>query len=151
MSQNENLGEPLVKEVILDAPLSRVWKALTDKDELKQWCFQMEAFKPEAGFEFQFYGEKEGHKFLHLCKVLEVEMEKKMKWLWTYKDVPGDTYVTFELFPQGSKTKLRLTHEGLEKLPQDENYARPNFVEGWNEILGQLLPKHLSSTVQNVD
>lgn len=144
MTPHENLSDPLVKEVILDAPPSRVWKALTDKNELKQWCFDMEAFQPEVGFEFQFYGEKDGHKFLHLCKVLEIEIERKMKWLWTYKDVPGDTYVTFELFPQGNKTKLRLTHEGLENLPQDENYARPNFVEGWNVILGKLLPKHLS-------
>jgi uncharacterized protein YndB with AHSA1/START domain len=145
MTPNQNLAKPLVKEVLLDAPSSKVWKALTDKDELKQWCFEMKEFKPEAGFEFQFYGEKDGQKFLHLCKVLEVEVEKKMKWLWTYQDIPGDSYVTFELFPQGDKTKLRLTHEGLEKLPQDENYGKPNFVEGWNVILGQLLPKHLSS------
>ena len=145
MEQHQNLAEPLVKEVILDAPAFRVWQALTDKDELKQWCFEMEAFKPEEGFEFQFYGEKDGDKFLHLCKVLEVEVEKKMKWLWSYENVPGDTYVTFELFPQGDKTKLRLTHEGLDKLPQDENYAKQNFAEGWNMILGQLLPKHLSA------
>ena len=145
MAQNQNLAEPLVKEVVLDASVSRVWKALTDKDELKQWCFEMEAFQPEVGFEFRFYGEKDGYKFLHLCKVLEVEVEKKMKWLWSYKDVSGDTYVTFELFPQGNKTKLRLSHEGLEKLPQDENYAKQNFAEGWNMILGQLLPKHLSA------
>jgi uncharacterized protein YndB with AHSA1/START domain len=145
MAQNQNLAEPLVKEVVLDASVSRVWKALTDKDELKQWCFEMEAFQPEVGFEFRFYGEKDGYKFLHLCKVLEVEVEKKMKWLWSYKDVPGNTYVTFELFPQGNKTKLRLSHEGLEKLPQDENYAKQNFAEGWNMILGQLLPKHLSA------
>jgi uncharacterized protein YndB with AHSA1/START domain len=145
MAQNQNLAEPLVKEVVLDASVSRVWKALTDKDELKQWCFEMEAFQPEVGFEFRFYGEKDGYKFLHLCKVLEVEVEKKMKWLWSYKDVSGDTYVTFELFPQGNKTKLRLSHEGLEKLPQDENYAKQNFAEGWNMILGRLLPKHLSA------
>jgi uncharacterized protein YndB with AHSA1/START domain len=76
--------------------------------------------------------------------VLEVEVEKKMKWLWSYENIPDDTYVTFELFPQGDKTKLRLTHEGLEKLPQDGNYAKTNFVEGWNAILGDLLPQHLS-------
>jgi uncharacterized protein YndB with AHSA1/START domain len=145
MIQNQNLAEPVVEEVILDAPVSKVWKALTDKDEFKQWCFEIKSFKPEAGFEFQFYGEKEGHKFLHLCKVLEVQPEKKMKWLWTYEAVPGDTYVTFELFAQGDKTRLRLTHEGLENLPQDENYARQNFREGWKTIIGQLLPKYLAN------
>lgn len=145
MAQNQKPAEPLLKEVTLDAPVSRVWKALTDKEELKEWCFGMEAFEPRVGFEFKFYGEKDGQKFLHLCKVLEVEVERKMKWLWTYKDIPGDTYVSFELLPEGDKTKLRLTHEGLEKLPQDENYAKQNFVEGWNAILGKLLPQYLSA------
>jgi uncharacterized protein YndB with AHSA1/START domain len=144
MIQNQAATEPVIKEVVLDAPVSRVWKALTDKDQLKQWCFDMKAFQPVVGFEFEFYGEKDGTKFLHECKVLEIEVEKKMKWLWTYKDIPGDTYVTFELFPQGNQTRLLLTHEGLEKLPQDENYAKTNFIAGWNSILGKLLPNFLA-------
>lgn len=144
MSTSRASAGPVVKEVVLHAPVSKVWQALTDKDELRQWCFDMNAFRPEEGFEFQFYGEKEGRKFLHLCKVVEVQPQKKMKWLWSYEDVPGNTYVTFELFSQDGQTMLRLTHEGLEKLPQDENYARENFVEGWNMILGKLLPEFLS-------
>jgi len=144
MIQNQTSAQPVIKEVLLDAPVSRVWKALTDKDELKQWCFDMKAFKPEPGFQFEFYGEKDGVQFLHQCEVLEAEPERRMKWLWSYRGVPGDTYVTFELFPQGDKTKLRLTHEGLEKLPQDENYAKENFIAGWNSILGELLPGFLA-------
>ncbi|MGZ3854502.1 MAG: SRPBCC family protein, partial [Flavisolibacter sp.] len=62
------------------------------------------------------------------------------------KDVPGDTYVNYELTPLGNQTKLRLTHEGLEHLPQDENYAKQNFVEGWNMIIGELLPKFLAGS-----
>ena len=144
MTAIQNMATPVVKEVILDAPVSRVWQALTDKEQLKQWCFEMDAFQPVEGFKFQFYGEKDGVKFLHLCEVLEVVTEKKIKWLWTYRDVPGDTYVSFELFPQGEQTRLRLTHEGLEKLPQDQNYAKPNFIAGWNEIIGVLLPNYLN-------
>lgn len=144
MSTSQTSFEPIIKEVVLNAPVSKVWQALTNKDELKQWCFDMNAFKLEEGFEFQFHGEKDGQKFLHVCKVVEVQPQKKMKWLWSYEDVPGDTFVTFELFPLDDETRLRLTHEGLEKLPQDENYAKGNFVEGWNMILGKLLPDFLS-------
>ena len=144
MSTPQTFAGPVVKEVILDAPVSKVWKALTDKDELKQWCFDVNAFKPEEGFEFQFYGEKDGQRFLHLCRVVEVHPQKKMKWLWSYKDVPGDTFVTFELSALSNQTKLKLMHEGLEKLPQDENYSKANFIEGWNMILGKLLPDFLS-------
>jgi uncharacterized protein YndB with AHSA1/START domain len=135
--------QPLVKEVLLDATPARVWKALTDREELKQWSFEMDGFKPEEGFEFSFFGEKDGVKFKHLCKVIEVVKERKMKWLWSYEGVPGDTFVTFELFPEGNKTRLKLTHEGLEKLPQDENYAKRNFEAGWNELIGTLIKKHV--------
>jgi uncharacterized protein YndB with AHSA1/START domain len=143
MIQNQTITEPLIKEVVLDASISRVWKAITSKDDLSKWSFEMKEFKPEVGFEFQFYGEKDGHKFLHLCKVVEVVKEKKIKWLWTYKDVKGDTFVTFELFPEGEKTRLRLTHEGLENLPQDENYAKHNFEAGWNSLLNSSLKNYL--------
>lgn len=136
-------SQPIVKEVLLDASPARVWHALTHKEELKQWCFDMNAFEPTPGFEFQFYGEKDGTKFLHLCKVLEAEKEKRMKWLWTYEGVPGETFVTFELVPQGDQTLLRLTHEGLESLPQDNNYAKENFVAGWNWIMDQSLKPYL--------
>src|SRR5688572_23242893 len=139
-----NIGnEPIVKEVLLDASPSRVWQALTNKEELKQWSFEMEKFEPVEGFEFTFYGEKDGVKFLHNCKVLEIIKERKMKWLWSYEGIPGDTLVTFELFPEGDRTRLKLTHEGLEKLPQDENYARSNFEAGWNDLIGSLIKKHV--------
>ena len=143
MIQNQTITEPLIKEVVLDASIPRVWKAITNKDDLSKWSFEMKEFKPEVGFEFQFYGDKDGVKFLHLCKVVEVVKEKKIKWLWTYKDVKGDTFVTFELFPEGEKTRLRLTHEGLENLPQDENYAKHNFEEGWNSLLHSSLKNYL--------
>jgi uncharacterized protein YndB with AHSA1/START domain len=138
-------NQPLVKEVLLDASPERVWKALTDKKELSQWSFEMDKFEPVEGFEFTFLGEKDNVKFVHLCKVLEIVKGKKMKWLWTYQDIPGDTYVTFELFPEGDKTRLKLTHEGLEKLPQDENYARSNFEGGWNQLIGVLIKKHVEA------
>lgn len=145
MTADQTPATPLIKEVLLDAPASRVWEAITDREQLKQWCFDMKAFRAEVGFHFEFFGEKDGQKFLHLCEVLEVETERRMKWLWTYKDVPGRSYVTFELFPEGNKTRLRLTHEGLETFPQDENYAKNNFVEGWNQLLGKSLPGFLSA------
>jgi uncharacterized protein YndB with AHSA1/START domain len=145
MKQNQTMTEPLVKEVILDATPARVWKALTNKEELKQWCFDMNAFEPRPGFAFEFYGEKDGRRYKHLCKVLEVEKEKRMKWLWAYEGMEAETFVTFELFPEGDQTRLRLTHEGLENLPQDENYAKKNFMAGWNSILDVSLKNYLKA------
>ena len=47
---------PFVIERTYNAPVERVWKAITDMDQMKQWYFDFEEFKPEKGFEFQFYG-----------------------------------------------------------------------------------------------
>lgn len=145
MQSDQFLSEPVIKEVLLETSPSRVWKALTNKEELKQWCFDMDAFEPKEGFEFHFWGENEGERFLHNCKVVEADPERRIKWLWSYEGIPGDTFVTFELIPEAEDTRLKLTHEGLEKLPQDKNYAKENFIAGWNEILGKLLVEYVKT------
>ena len=51
------MSEPIIKEVLLNAPPSKVWEAITDKNAMKQWLFDLLTdFKPEVGFEFQFKG-----------------------------------------------------------------------------------------------
>ena len=49
-------NKPVVKEITVNAPASKVWKAITDKDEMKKWYFDLKEFKPEVGFEFSFMG-----------------------------------------------------------------------------------------------
>jgi uncharacterized protein YndB with AHSA1/START domain len=130
-------NEPVIKEVLLNAPVSKIWKAITDKEEMKQWYFDLAEFKPQVGFEFQFEGGTDERSYLHLCKITEVIPNKKLTYSWRYDGYPGISFVTFELFPDGNKTKLKLTHEGLESFGTDNpDLARENFVEGWNEIIG---------------
>ena len=71
--------EPFVIERTYNAPVSKVWKAISDKTQMKEWYFDVSDFKPRVGFEFQFTGENEGKIFVHLCKVVEVENEKKIE------------------------------------------------------------------------
>lgn len=132
--------EPFVIERVYNASVERVWKAITDKDQMKQWYFDIAAFKPEVGFEFSFTGHNEGVTFIHLCKVTEVVPNKKLTYSWRYKDYEGNSFVTFELFPEGpSSTRLKLTHEGLETFPQTTHFAKSNFEMGWTELIGSLL------------
>ncbi len=129
-------AEPVIKEVLLNATALKVWKAITDKNEMKQWYFDLAEFKPEVGFEFQFLGGDEKKQWLHLCKVTEVIKEKKLTYSWKYDGYTGISYVTFELIPSGKETRLKLTHSGLESFPVDEvpEFKRENFVEGWNQL-----------------
>ena len=136
--------EPVVIERIFNAPAAKVWKALTDVKEMKHWYFDVSDFKPEPAFAFQFWGENEGRKFLHLCVVIEVIPEKKISYSWKYEGYEGSSVVTFELFPDGEGTKLRLTHTGLESFPQtNRDFDRKNFEAGWNYILGTALSGYL--------
>lgn len=137
--------EPIVVEKILPFPAARIWKAITDKDEMKLWYFDLADFKPEAGFEFQFWGGPSADRqYLHLCKITKADFGKKLVHTWKYEGIDGETKVSFELTEEGDHTKLKLTHQGLETFPGDNpDLARVNFEEGWNSIIGKALPEYL--------
>jgi uncharacterized protein YndB with AHSA1/START domain len=136
--------EPIVIERTFNISIGKVWKALTDKDQMKEWYFDIAAFKPEVGFEFQFEGGKDDKRYLHLCKITEVIKEKKITYSWRYEGYEGISYVTFELFAEGDKTRLKLTHKNLETFPKiNPDFAKENFVGGWTHIIGSSLPAYL--------
>lgn len=136
--------QPFIIERTYNAPIARVWQALTDKNEMKQWYFDLKEFKPEVGFKFQFWGGDEKKKYLHLCEITEVVPSKKLTYSWRYDGYTGNSFVTFELFPEGNKTRLKLTHEGIETFPADEPALdRKNFEWGWNQIIGTSLKEFL--------
>lgn len=137
--------EPFVIERTYNAPASKIWKAISDKKQMKEWYFDVSDFRPEVGFEFQFTGENEGKKYVHLCKVVEAVDERKLKYSWQYKDYEGLSFVTFELFPEGDKTRLKLTHEGLETFPALKDFARESFEGGWNYIIGTSLKEYVEN------
>ena len=138
---------PIVVEQTFDAPISTVWEAITDKDKMKQWYFDLAEFKPEVGFEFSFMGENEGRKFKHLCRITVVMPGKKLAHTWQYEGYTGISVVTFELFDEGGKTRVKLTHEGLESFPVTEykDFAKENFMGGWTYIIGTSLKRYLST------
>ncbi len=132
--------EPVIIERTFSARIEKVWKAITDKDEMEKWYFDLEEFNPEVGFEFQFYAGDEKKQWLHVCKVTEVIPEKKLTYSWRYEGYTGISFVTFELFNEGEKTRLRLTHTGLESFPSDvPGLKKENFVAGWESIIGSSL------------
>ena len=136
--------EPFVLERIFQAPIDKIWQAITDKDQMKQWYFDLADFKPEVGFEFSFEGGPPERIYLHLCKITEVVPLKKLTYSWRYDGYPGNSLVSFELTSQGNKTLLRLTHEGLESFPADEkDFTKSNFEEGWDSIINKSLAEYL--------
>ena len=131
---------PLVVEKAYDASVASVWSALTDNDKMKKWYFQLPEFRAEVGFKFSFTGGSKEKQYLHLCRITEVIPNKKLAYTWKYDGYPGESLVTFELFEEGDRTRVKLTHAGLESFPSDTpDFASSSFQKGWESILGTSL------------
>lgn len=137
--------KPVIVEQIFDKPAAAVWKAVTDKDEMKHWYFDLEEFKPEKGFEFRFTGgPSKERQYLHICRITEVIPERKISYSWKYDGYEGMSIVTFELNPEGERTRLKLSHTDLETFPENNpDFAKENFLAGWKEIIGTNLKEYL--------
>lgn len=141
VKQNNTSGDaPVVVERVLHAPVAAVWKALTEREQMKQWSFDVKDFKPQAGYEFRFDGQKDGVTYIHRCKVTEAVPQKKLAYSWRYEGYEGNSLVTIDLVPQGDKTKIHLTHTGLESFHPEKypDFAKENFQQGWRGIFDQL-------------
>ena len=141
--------QPLIMERTYRAPIEKVWKAITDRDQMKQWYFEFEEFKPEKGFKGQFRGGDDCVEFLHEIEILECDPPHKLSYSWVYTDYEGYSMLTWELFKEAeNKTRLKLTHDGLESFPQDNpNFKRESFNGGWTYFVNEALPKFVEVDV----
>ena len=138
-------NQPIVLERMFNVPPSKVWKAITDRNEMKEWYFDLPEYKAEAGFKFQFSGgPTPDRQYLHLCEVTEAIPGRKLTHSWRYDGYAGISFVTFELLDQGGHTLLKFSHSGIETFPADNpDLAKKNFVEGWNQIIQTSLKEYL--------
>ena len=137
----------VIVEEIINAPIEKVWQAITNKEKMKQWYFSLDEFKPILGFEFKFEGEgHKGEKYIHICKVTEVIPNKKLQYSWQYENHVGYSLVTFELFAEEKQTRVKLTHEGLSTFSQDNpDFAIESFTNGWKQLIITSLKKFIEN------
>lgn len=137
--------EPVIVEYTFSAPVQRVWSAITDKQQLKEWYFDIKDFKPEVGHVFEFTGGDENVQYLHVCKITELIPGKKLVHTWSYpNESANNSVVTIELFDEGNKTRIRLSHTGLSGFALlGPNFARESFLAGWTEIIGNNLKAYV--------
>jgi len=145
MTTKTEQADAVIVERTFNAPVLRVWKALTDVDQMREWYFNLKEFKPQIGFEFEFVVEHEGTSYHHLCRVTEVVPQKRIAYTWRYKGEPGNSLVTIELSPEGEKTRLKLTHTGIDTFPKTPAYERKNFESGWIAIIGTELKQFVEN------
>jgi len=80
-----NTDNHIIVEQTFDTSIERVWKAITEVDQMRLWFFEnIGSFKPEAGFETQFNVQSNDRSFLHIWKLTEVVPGKKIIYNWKY-------------------------------------------------------------------
>lgn len=134
---------PLIVEKIIKAPIHKVWRTITNQEDMKHWFYSIWEFKPIVGFDFTFCL-PDDDKSLVTGVVTRIEEGSLIAYSWNYDDFQVETSVTIEIFPEGDAggTKLKLTHEGLEKISGRKNFSKKEHKEGWGRITGAL-KKHV--------
>jgi uncharacterized protein YndB with AHSA1/START domain len=141
-------------ERMLEAPVDKVWRYLTEADLRREWFMGGTDARPGSEFELlndhdnlsddevpypANYAEFKGRTWNE--KVIRFEPPRILE---TTFQGGKNGIVTFELFPDGDRTRLVLTHSGIESGsgPQD-------FGSGWNSHLTVLQEKLADRGVRN--
>jgi len=142
-----NVNEPIIVEQTFNFPIEKVWKAITNIDQMKCWFFNnIEDFKPEVGFKTQFNVTNENRNFLHLWQILEVDPLKKIVYNWKYDGYEGDSFVHFELFEIKNSTTLRVTSVVIEAFPTNiPEFEAESCRQGWNYFIKDRLKNFIEN------
>jgi uncharacterized protein YndB with AHSA1/START domain len=110
----------------LQDPPERVWRALTDPAEARQWFTEM-TMEPRLGgrihLDFGDQGSAEG-------EILAWEPPHVLEHSWT--EAGTTSHVRWELSPEGNGTRLWLLHTGLSPDAPHE------YGAGWHDFLDRL-------------
>lgn len=149
---NQSGQDRIEKIVDLAAPVSRVWRALTDHEEFGQW-FRVSLDGPfELGKTTTGHITYPGHEHVRWESLTErVEHERLFAFSWPPSAVdPEMTYgddakvlVEFRLQPTDKGTRLTITETGFLQFPESKRLEilRSNR-EGW-DIQGRNVIEHV--------
>lgn len=126
--------------ILLDAPASTVWKAVTDPVEVKKYFFGTDLVTEwQVGQPIYFRGEWEGQPYEDKGTVLAYEPEKMLQYDYyssfsDKEDIPENYQtITYELEPQAGKTLLKITQTNVDSAEQKEHSE-----QNWDMVLQEL-------------
>lgn len=128
MTENNTIN----RERFLPHRTAAVWSALTEPDLHARWWAAGD-IKPVVGHRFTL---DMGNFGSQQCEVTEVEPER----LLAYRFAEGtlDTTIIWRLEPEGSGTRLSLTHAGFDLASPMGRQAYEGMGNGWPRVLDRL-------------
>lgn len=131
------------REVVLTAPIDRVWRAVTSQDEVSKWFGDIAEIDLEPGGTARFGWTEFGDVFEAV--VVEVDEPTRFSFSWASQaNVPYDEsmaqHVEITLTPEGENTRLTLVESGFAQLPDDLYQESIDANSGgWDAELGDLV------------
>ena len=120
----------------LDAPVERVWRALTDPAALTAW-FWPERFDPSVEVELRVGGRYRiagpGAGIAAGGEYVTVDPPRRLVFTWRWDGDPDETLVTVDLSADGAATRLTLVHERFATEAERDDHAK-----GWSDCLDRL-------------
>lgn len=141
-------------ERLLDAPIEKVWRYLTEADLRAQWFMGGSDARADGEFELlvdhdrlsdhavpypDSYAAFKGSVWTE--KVIRFEPPRLLET--TFQGGKNGN-VTYELFPEGDRTRLVLTHSGFQS-----PVGSQDFGSGWNSHLAVLQERLAGRSVKN--
>jgi uncharacterized protein YndB with AHSA1/START domain len=141
--------DAIVSEIQIAAPPERIFRALSDPDELRRWfsgpdCpakfWKMDA---RVGGQYSYATEKGAITVNHVSEfechgeILECDPPRLLVYTWIanwHDDKSARTVVRWELEKKGNGTRVKVTHSGLANLP----IARKDYSGGWPGVVEML-------------
>ena len=134
-----------ISEIVLNAPVEKVWNALTQPELVKKWQYGSELITDwKIGSEIRFRNEWEGQIFEQWGKVLEVVPNQQVKYSLFFprpelEDKLENYFImSYILSEENQKTKLEIIQEdnrpgAVQEEPQGEEnpilQALKNLIE----------------------
>ncbi len=151
-----SLTDSIKREILLKAPRSRVWRAITNAEEFGDWFgVALKGKTFEVGSRVQGQVTYPGYEHVVFDVIIErIEPERLFSWRWhpyavdptiDYSKEPT-TLVVFELREVEGGTLLSVVESGFNNVPPSRRLEAFRMdSNGWDEQLANI-EKHVSTT-----
>lgn len=137
--------EPIQISAKINAPIEKVWEAITKPSLLKQWFAAIDLDELQDGDTFTFLEMFGDQQMLHECLILEMDEPNLFRHTWAYADLSqASSTVNWDLEKDGNQTEVIITHESIHQVALDLPDLTPERLTGfWEVSLNQNLKKFL--------